>query len=38
MRDWIKAYGRKLGGVRKAWVYNEKTGVFVVKTGRGGIN
>ena len=25
-------------GVRKVWVYNEKTGAFVVKTRRGGIN
>jgi hypothetical protein len=38
MRDWIKAHGRKPGGVRKAWVHNEKTSVFVVKTGRGSIN
>jgi hypothetical protein len=38
LREWIKAYGRRPGGVRKVWVHNEKTGAFVVKTGRGGIN
>jgi transposase len=38
LREWIKAYGRRPGRVRKVWVHNEKTGAFMVKTGRGGIN
>ena len=38
LRDWTKAHGRKPRGVRKVWKYNEETGAFVVKNGRGGIN
>jgi predicted AAA+ superfamily ATPase len=38
LREWIKAHGRKPGGTRRAWKYNEKTGAFVVKNGRRGIN
>jgi len=38
LRDWIKVHGRKPGGTRKTWKHNEKTGAFVVKNGRGGIN
>jgi transposase len=38
LREWTKAYGRKPGGVRKVWKYNEETGAFVVKNRRGGIN
>jgi transposase len=38
LRAWIKAHGRNPGGTRKVWKYNESTGAFVVKNGRGGIN
>jgi transposase len=38
LRDWTKAHGRKPSGMRKTWKHNEKTGAFVVKNGRGGIN
>jgi hypothetical protein len=38
LRDWTKAHGRKPSGMRKTWKHNEKTGAFVVKNRRGGIN
>ena len=38
LRDWKKAHGRAPRGVRKVWKHNEKTGAFVVKNRRGGIN
>ena len=38
IKEWTKVHGRKPGGVRKVWKYNEVIGAFVVKNGRGGIN
>ena len=38
LRDWKKVHGRAPGGVRKVWKHNEKTGAFVMKNRRGGIN
>jgi hypothetical protein len=38
VKEWTKAHGRRPGGQKRVWVHNEKTGAFVVKNGRGGIN
>ena len=38
LRDYQRLYGRKPGGVRKKWVFNEENGAYVVKPGKGGIN